>query len=77
MEYDTPRNVTNESTAGNGVPCGSVPIVTSCNNRGIVGSAVICWIRPRLYHEDQRDNQESKYRSLKLGGGQAYDRSND
>jgi hypothetical protein len=46
MEYVTPRNVTNRSTDGNGVLCGSTPIVTSWNNTGIVGSGVFCWVHP-------------------------------
>jgi hypothetical protein len=33
MEYVTPRNVTNGSTAGNGVLCGSASLVPSWNNR--------------------------------------------
>jgi hypothetical protein len=46
MEYFASCNVTYGSTAGNGVLCGSAPIVTSCNNRGIVGSGVFCRVRP-------------------------------
>lgn len=46
MEYVTPRNLTIGSTNENGVLCGSAPIATSCKNRGIVGSGVICWARP-------------------------------
>jgi hypothetical protein len=45
VEYVTPRNVISGSTAGNGVLCGSLPIVTSCNHRGIAGSGVFCWVR--------------------------------
>jgi hypothetical protein len=41
-EHITLRNATNGSTAGNSVFCGSEPIVTSCNNIGIVGSGVFC-----------------------------------
>jgi hypothetical protein len=46
MEYIAPRNVTKGSTAGNGVLCGSAPIMI-CNNRGIVGSGVFCWVQPK------------------------------
>jgi hypothetical protein len=49
MEY-----VTNGNIAGNGVLCGSMPIVTSRNSRGIAGGGVCCWAVPRLYHEDQQ-----------------------
>jgi hypothetical protein len=41
-----PSDVTNWSTARNGVLCGFAPIVTSCNNRDIVGSGVFCWVCP-------------------------------
>jgi hypothetical protein len=44
MEYVMPCNLTNGSTAGNGVLCGSAPIVMSCNNRGIVGSSVFFFV---------------------------------
>jgi hypothetical protein len=31
----------------------------------------------KLYNENQGDKLVRKYKRLKLGGGQAYDRSND
>jgi hypothetical protein len=46
MEYVMPRNVTNGSTAGKGILYESVPIATSYSNKGIVGSGVLCWVRP-------------------------------
>jgi hypothetical protein len=46
MEYFMPRHANNESTAGNGVLCGTAPIVTSCNNIRTVGSGVSCWVHP-------------------------------
>jgi hypothetical protein len=46
MEYVTPPNVTNKTTAGNGVFYESAQIVTSYNNKGILGSGVFCWVLP-------------------------------
>jgi hypothetical protein len=40
-----PCNLTNGSTSGNGVIRGSAPIMTSCNNRGILESGVFCGVR--------------------------------
>jgi hypothetical protein len=45
MEYVMARNLTIGSTSEDGALCGSAPIATSCNNRGIVGSCVLCWAR--------------------------------
>jgi hypothetical protein len=44
-QWNTSRNAANGSTAKNGELCGFEPIVTSCNNRRIVGSGVLCWVR--------------------------------
>jgi hypothetical protein len=59
MEYVTPRNVTNGSTSRNGVLCGSSPIVTSCNNRGIMGSGVFCWVHVMRTNRTSQSSRES------------------
>jgi hypothetical protein len=46
MEYVMQHDVTNSSTVGNGVLCGSALIVTLRNNGGILGSGVFCWVCP-------------------------------
>jgi hypothetical protein len=46
MEYVMSCNITNGSTAGNGVLCGSMLIVMLCNNRGLVGHSVFCCACP-------------------------------
>jgi hypothetical protein len=63
MEYVTPRSLTDGSTAGNGVLCGSAPIVTTCNNRGNVGSDVFCWIRPKAISRGPT-GQASQFREV-------------
>jgi hypothetical protein len=40
MGHVMPRQAINGSIAGNGVLCGSAPIVMSCNNRTTVGSDI-------------------------------------
>jgi hypothetical protein len=42
LENVAPRNVRNGGVLGNG---GSTLLVTSCNDTGIVGSGVFCWVR--------------------------------
>jgi hypothetical protein len=42
IKYVASHNVTNGSTTGNSVLCGSVPTVKSCNNKEFVGSSVLC-----------------------------------
>jgi hypothetical protein len=59
MECATSRNLTNGITAGDGVLCGSAPIVTPYNNRGITGSGVSYWVRPEAYHENRRGKRIS------------------
>jgi hypothetical protein len=54
MECVTSLNLTNGSTAGNGILCGFAPVVTPCNKRRIVGRDVSYGVRPEAYHEDQR-----------------------
>jgi hypothetical protein len=68
IEYVTPRNVTNRSTDGNGIFCGSASIVISWNIREIVGAVFSVGSVPRLYHESQRD-KSVKY---PCGGGVEY-----
>jgi hypothetical protein len=53
MDYVTLLNVTNGSEAGYGVLCGSAPVVTTRNNRGIVGSGVFCESVQRIYLENR------------------------
>jgi hypothetical protein len=46
------------------------------NNRRAVRGGVFCAVRPKaIYREPKRKLQ--KYEILKVGGGQAYDRSSD
>jgi hypothetical protein len=54
MDYVTPRNVTNGSTAGDGVFYAFASIATSCNNR-TARKYDFCWVIPRLYNEEQED----------------------
>jgi hypothetical protein len=68
MEYVTSRNVTNGDTSGNGVLCVSTPLITSCNNKGIVGNGVFSWVRPEAQTR-RRSSQTVVHRGGEAGGG--------
>jgi hypothetical protein len=55
----------------------SVPIATWCNNRRTVGRVVFCAVSAGATEGVYCTCLGEKYKRLKLGGGEAYDRSSD
>jgi hypothetical protein len=75
MEYFTPSNVINVSL-GTVFSMRSKRLITPCNTRGIVESAVFCWVRPdiqlRVVSPQLAVGRHTRRRSsqrVALGGG--------